>query len=116
MRNYSEAFVGIDTSKSRNAVAIAEAGRTGEIRFLGEIPNTPGATRKLVAKLTPRYQMLHFCYEAGPTGYGLQRTIADLGQSCIGSRPRSPQSVPETTSRPIAAMQKVWQGRCALAT
>ena len=26
-----------DTSKLRNAVAIAEAGRAGEVRFLGEI-------------------------------------------------------------------------------
>ena len=83
MKNHSEAFIGVDTSKLRNAVAVAEAGRTGEIRFLGEVPNTPEATRKLVAKLTARYQKLHFCYEAGPTGYGLQRSIAELGQSCI---------------------------------
>jgi len=47
--HHSEAFVGIDTSKLRNAVAIAEAGRNGEIRFLGEFDNTPEATRKLVA-------------------------------------------------------------------
>lgn len=83
MADHNEAFVGIDTSKLRNAVAIAEAGRNGEIRFLGEIDNTPEATRKLVAKLAGRYQKLHFCYEAGPTGYGLYRTVTDLGQSCI---------------------------------
>jgi transposase len=81
--DHSEAFVGIDTSKLRNAVAIAEAGRRGEIRFLGEIDNTPEATRKLVVKLAARYRKLHFCYEAGPTGYGLYRTITELGQSCI---------------------------------
>lgn len=83
MADDSEAFVGIDTSKLRNAVAIAEAGRTGEIRFLGEIDNTPEATRRLIAKLAGRYRKLHFCYEAGPTGYGLHRTITALGQSCI---------------------------------
>jgi hypothetical protein len=37
MNNLSEAFVAFDTSKLRNAVAIADAGRAGEIRFLGEI-------------------------------------------------------------------------------
>ena len=71
MAHHSEAFVGIDTSKLRNAVAIAEAGRSGEIRFLGEFDNTTEARRKLVAKRTRRYNKVHFCYEAGPTGYGL---------------------------------------------
>jgi hypothetical protein len=31
----TEAFVGIDTSKSRNAIAIADGGRGGEVRYLG---------------------------------------------------------------------------------
>ncbi len=39
MADYSEVFVGIDTSKLRNAVAIAEGGRNGEVRYLGEIDN-----------------------------------------------------------------------------
>ena len=46
MNNHSEAFVAFDSSKLRNAVAIAECGRTGEIRFLGEIENTGTATAK----------------------------------------------------------------------
>ena len=33
----SEVFVAFDTSKLRNAVALAEAGRAGEVRVLGEI-------------------------------------------------------------------------------
>lgn len=83
MKDYTEVFVGIDTSKLRNAVAIAEQGRQGEIRYLGEIANTEAATRKLVAKLAARYQKLHFCYEAGPTGYGLHRLLTKLGQDNI---------------------------------
>jgi transposase len=70
MKDYTEVFVGIDTSKLRNAVAIAGQGRQGEIRYLGEIDNTPEATRKLVAKLAQRYQKLHFCYEAGQRATG----------------------------------------------
>ena len=33
MVEYSEAFIGIDAAKSRNAIAIGEAGREGEIRY-----------------------------------------------------------------------------------
>jgi transposase len=83
VRDHSEVFVAFDTSKLRNAVAIAEAGRTGEIRFLGEIENTAAATVKLVKKLAAKYGRLTFCYEAGPTGYGLYRLIQGLGHECM---------------------------------
>ena len=76
MSNHSEAFVAFDTSKLRNAVSIADSGRTGEIRFLGEIENTATATAKLVRKLAGKYERLTFCYEAGPTGYELYLTVA----------------------------------------
>ena len=83
MKHHSEAFVAFDTSKLRNAVAVAEAGRAGEMRFVGEIDNTGVATAKLVKKLAARYERLTFCYEAGPTGYGLYRQIKSLGHECI---------------------------------
>jgi transposase len=87
MSNLSEAFVAFDTSKLRNAVAIAGAGRAGEIRFLGEIDNTPAATAKLVRKLADKYARLTFCYEAGPTGYGVYRQITGLGHECMVCAP-----------------------------
>jgi transposase len=83
MSNISEAFVAFDTSKLRNAVAIADAGRAGEVRFLGEIENTEAAIAKLVRKLAAKYGRLTFCYEAGPTGYGLYRQIESLGHACM---------------------------------
>src|ERR1700730_4308311 len=82
MGDGSEAFVAFDTSKLRNAVAIADGGRAGEVRFLGEIENSEAATAKLVRKLAAKYQRLTFCYEAGPTGYGLLRQITGLGHQC----------------------------------
>jgi transposase len=87
MSNLSEAYVAFDTSKLRNAVAIAEAGRTGEIRYLGETNNTPAAIAKLVKKLAAKYEPLTFCYEAGPTGYGVYRQIKGLGHECIVAAP-----------------------------
>lgn len=83
MADCSEVFVGLDTSKLRNTVAIAEGGRNGEVRYLGEIENAEAATRKLVKKLAASHQRLTFCYEAGPTGYGLYRQIKALGHECV---------------------------------
>ena len=36
----------------------------------------------MVAKLAKRGDTLHFCYEAGPTGYELYRQIIGLGHRC----------------------------------
>ncbi|MEA3198542.1 MAG: transposase [Gammaproteobacteria bacterium] len=83
MRDDSEAFVAFDTSKLSNAVAIAEGGRAGEVRFLGEIETTEAAVVRLVKKLAGKYAQLTFCYEAGPTGYGLYHLIKRLGHDCV---------------------------------
>lgn len=83
MAKYKEAFVGIDTAKARNAIAVAEGRRGGEVRYLGEVNNTPESTRRLVAKLAAKYHKLTFCYEAGPTGYGLYRQIREFGHECL---------------------------------
>jgi transposase len=83
----NEAFIGIDTAKLRNAVAIAEASRRCEVRYLGEVDASEAATRKLVAKLAAKYKRLSFCYEAGPTGYGLYRLITSLGHECQVAAP-----------------------------
>src|SRR5438309_6750766 len=83
MKRSGEVFVGIDTAKARNAVAVAEGGREGELRYLGEFNNTPDAVAKLVRKLAERYERVQFCYEAGPVEYGLYRQILALGHICV---------------------------------
>jgi transposase len=82
MAEAREAFVGIDAAKLRNAVAVADAGRDGEVRFLGEVDASPEGMRRLAARLAAKYDRLHFCYEAGPTGYGLHRLLTGLGHRC----------------------------------
>ena len=67
MQQNSKVFVGLDTSKLKISVAVAEEGRQGEVRFLGDIDNTPETVRRLVHKLASRHGELLFCYEAGPT-------------------------------------------------
>lgn len=82
MKEYSEVFIGMDVSKSRIAVALADGGGAGEARFLGEIEASETSVTKLVRRLSAKHGKLTFCYEAGPTGYGLYRLIGELGHEC----------------------------------
>jgi hypothetical protein len=68
MRDDSVIYVGVDVAKEKHAVAVAEGGRSGEVRYLGEIEATPAAVERLVRKLEKKYGRLRLCYEAGPTG------------------------------------------------
>lgn len=73
-------YVGLDVSKEKIAVAIADEGRE-EPRFWGMIPHTTEAVKKLMKKLGNK-ENLRVCYEAGPTGYPLYRLLLSLGIHC----------------------------------
>ena len=83
MGKYIEVFVAFDVAKKKHAVAIAEGGRTGEVRFLGDVENSPLPIERTIKRLAGRYDRLHICFEAGPTGYGLYRQIQALGHECM---------------------------------
>ena len=77
-------FIGLDVHKATVSVGTADAGRTGEVRFLGEIPNRPAAIARFVQKLTQGHPgPLSFCYEAGPCGYALYRQLRQAGHDCL---------------------------------
>jgi transposase len=72
-------WVGLDVHAETLAVAVA--GRSGEVRSLGGIPNRPEAIRALVKKLGGP-EGLRVCYEAGPTGYVVYWQLSSLGVHC----------------------------------
>jgi transposase len=76
-------FIGLDTSKLKISVAVANGERNGEVWFFGDIASEPASVASMVDKLSRRGAELHFCYEAGPTGYGLYRQIIELGHECV---------------------------------
>jgi hypothetical protein len=59
MQQKSKVFVGLDTSKLKIAVVVAEDGRQSEVRYFGDIDNTPEAVRRLVTKLSGKYRQGH---------------------------------------------------------
>ena len=77
------AYIGLDVHKESIVISVARAGRDApEPR--GEIANKPKKIKKLVERLNQEFdgEVLLFCYEAGPCGYGLYRQLLELGHDC----------------------------------
>jgi transposase len=91
MGEYSEAFVAFDVAKTKHVVPIADGGRGSEVRFLGEVSNSPDAVERLIRKLSGRYGKLHFCYEDGvipARRYRFRETRRILGRDGASSHHR----------------------------
>ncbi|TGD41193.1 IS110 family transposase, partial [Pseudotabrizicola sediminis] len=76
-------FIGLDVHKATISVAVARGERGGEVRHWGTVPHRPDHVRKLAEKLAAFGGRLHFCYEAGPCGYGLHRQLVEMVHDCI---------------------------------
>ena len=79
----STTYIGLDVHKDTIAVALAEAGVRSDVREYGKIANTPAAVQALATKLSRVGNVLRFCYEAGPCGYGIQRQLTLAGHDCV---------------------------------
>jgi len=74
-------YVGLDTHKETIAVSVAD-GSGGKARYFGEVANRPEAIKKLLKRLSPEGEVVSYCYEAGPCGYGIYRQITQSGHDC----------------------------------
>ena len=75
------AYVGLDVHKDTIAVAVALPGR-GEAVYRGEMKNQRKSLLRLIRSLSPHGEVVSFCYEAGPCGYGVYREIIETGHHC----------------------------------
>src|SRR5262245_43493200 len=78
----THAFVGLDVHKDTIAVAVADGQAGGEVRFWGNVENTPEKLRALTDKLEGRYRPVEFTYDAGPCGYEIYRGFTGRGLVC----------------------------------
>ena len=84
--------------------------------FVGDIDSSARAVERLAAKLAKRHRQLVFCYEAGPTGYGLHRQITGLGHDCPvvapSLIPKRPGERVKTNRRDALTLAKLHRAQC----
>ena len=80
MEERTKFHVGLDVHKDSISVAAAEPGRA-PARLIGKVTHDVNKLLKVLAKIGTAEQ-LHLVYEAGPTGFGLQRALKARGYDC----------------------------------
>jgi transposase len=81
MKN-SLVYVGLDVHKDSIVIAAAR-GQETPAEFWKTIPYDGIRLQKALMLLVKNAKNLRVCYEAGPTGFGLQRRLKKAGVDCI---------------------------------
>ena len=106
MDQLSKIHLGLDVHKDSITIARADPGRD-PARIVGKVAHDVSKLLKVLAKIGPPEQ-LHLVYEAGPTGFGLQRKLCALGYRCEviapSKMPRAPGARVKTDGRDACAL------------
>lgn len=106
MDQHSKIHLGLDVHKASITIARADPGRD-PARVVSKVAHDVSKLLKVLAKIgTP--EQLHLVYEAGPTGFGLQRRLSELGYGCDviapSKMPRAPGARVKTDGRDAIAL------------
>lgn len=106
MEERSKIHVGLDVHKESITVAVADPGRE-KARLFGKVVHDVSRLLKVLTKIGA-VEDLHIVYEAGPTGFGLQRALASKGYTCQviapSKTPRQPGNRVKTDARDSLAL------------
>ena len=80
MEERTKIYVGLDVHKDSISVAAAELGRS-PARLIAKVAHDVNKLLKVLGRIGSAEQ-LHLVYEAGPTGFGLQRALEAKGYVC----------------------------------
>ena len=108
----SVTHVGMDVHKATIAVAVLQPRRKTPLEFT--VPHEPKGLRALVRKLKGNgARAVSCCYEAGPTGYALQRQLRAAGVKCAviapALIPKKPADRVKTDRRDARKLAELWR-------
>src|SRR4051812_24314826 len=105
----------VDVHKETIVVAVTATGEAGKAPAYGPFPNTAAGLEKLVKRLRQAGSgPIKFCYEAGPCGYGVHRTLTRMGEDCMvvapSMIPRKPGERQKNDKRDAASLAVLHRG------
>src|SRR3954465_14932548 len=108
-------FVGMDVHKETIVVAVTATSEVGKATAYGTFPNTAVGLEKLVKRLRQAGSgPIKFCYEAGPCGYGVHRTLTKIVEDCMvvapSMIPRKSGERQKTDKRDAASLAVLHRG------
>jgi len=106
-------YVGLDVHKDSIVIAIAEPGRTGEIRLFGTITNDLHALEKALTRIRKAHPdaSLEVAYEAGPCGFVIARRLKQLKVPCLVA---APSLIPKQPGSPFKTDKRDARGLARL--